>query len=176
MNPQNSSVRKIVMASMLATLTFVATRVIQIPLIGSGYVHLGDCFVLLSGWLMGPFYGAAAAGIGSMLADLLSPYAIYGPATLVIKALSAMLAAVTVAPFGRLFGRSDALARIASGISGGIVVPLGYFIFELWIFGFGVAIIDMPGIALKEVFGIVCAMLVFYALRKTKLIDRYFGG
>ena len=44
----------------MAALVYVATSIIQIPSPVNGYVNLGDCFVLLSGWLLGPWYGAAA--------------------------------------------------------------------------------------------------------------------
>jgi uncharacterized membrane protein len=174
MNRQNNFVQKLVMTSMLMALTFVATRIIQIPLAASGYVHLGDCFVLLSGWLLGPLYGAAAAGIGSMLADLLSPFAIYAPATLIIKGLSAMLAALSFKALNHLFKGHDPAVRIISGFCGGIVVPVGYFLFELLIYNFAVAAVDCIGISLKEIFGIVCAVLVYYALYRTKLIEKYF--
>ena len=66
----DKKIRKLVLAALLAALVCVATMVVQIPSPMQGYVNLGDCFVLLSGWLLGPWYGAAAAGIGSMLTDL----------------------------------------------------------------------------------------------------------
>ena len=69
---ENQKVRKLVLSALMAALVYVATSIIQIPSPVNGYVNLGDCFVLLSGWLLGPWYGAAAAGIGSMLVDLLS--------------------------------------------------------------------------------------------------------
>ncbi len=64
---ENQKVRKLVLSALMAALVYVATSIIQIPSPVNGYVNLGDCFVLLSGWLLGPWYGAAAAGIGSML-------------------------------------------------------------------------------------------------------------
>ena len=67
----DKKIRKLVLAALLAALVCVATMVVQIPSPMQGYVNLGDCFVLLSGWLLGPWYGGAAAGIGSMLVDLL---------------------------------------------------------------------------------------------------------
>ena len=42
------------------------TIVVQIPSPLGGYIHLGDMAVLLCGFLLGPIWGAAAAGIGSM--------------------------------------------------------------------------------------------------------------
>ena len=64
---ENQKVRKLVLSALMAALVYVATSIIQIPSPVNGYVNLGDCFVLLSGWLLGPWYGAAAAGIGSSM-------------------------------------------------------------------------------------------------------------
>ena len=90
----DKKIRKLVLAALLAALVCVATMVVQIPSPMQGYVNLGDCFVLLSGWLLGPWYGFAAGGIGSMLADLFLGYAHYAPGTLVIKGLMALVAAL----------------------------------------------------------------------------------
>ena len=81
--------KKIVFSALMASLTAAATMIIHIPSPFSGYIHLGDGLVLLSGMLLGPLAGAAAGGIGSMMADLLSGYAFYAPATLIIKGLAA---------------------------------------------------------------------------------------
>lgn len=98
---ENQKVRKLVLSALMAALVYVATSIIQIPSPVNGYVNLGDCFVLLSGWLLGPWYGAAAAGIGSMLVDLLSGYGHYVPGTLIIKGLDALVAALIFRALGR---------------------------------------------------------------------------
>lgn len=87
----DSKIKKMVLTALLAALTCVATMIIQIPSPMNGYVNLGDCFVLLSGWLLGPWLGFAAGGIGSMLADIFTGYAHYAPGTLVIKGLVALI-------------------------------------------------------------------------------------
>ena len=85
-------VRKLVVAALLSSFACVATMIIQIPNGIGGYFNLGDCIVLLCGWLLGPVYGALAAGVGTMLADIFASYVIYAPATFVIKALMAIVA------------------------------------------------------------------------------------
>ena len=83
--------RTIILTALLAALTTVATMVIRIPTPTLGYIHLGDGMVLICGILLGPGLGAAAAGIGSMLADLFAGAVAYMPGTLVIKALTALV-------------------------------------------------------------------------------------
>jgi len=51
-----------------------------------GFFNIGESMVFLSALLFGPFVGAFAGGVGSMLADLLLGYPHYAPATLIIKA------------------------------------------------------------------------------------------
>ena len=75
-------IKKIVVSALLAALTCVATMIIKIPSPLKGYINLGDCIVLVSGWLLTPGWGFLAAGLGSALADLFSGYIIYAPATL----------------------------------------------------------------------------------------------
>ena len=72
---QNNTTQRIVMAALLAALTCVATMIIKIPSPLKGYLNLGDCVVLLAGWMLSPTYGFLAAGLGSALADTFSGYA-----------------------------------------------------------------------------------------------------
>ena len=91
----------LVLAALFAALTYVATNIIRVPIPATdGYINLGDCVVLLGAFLLGPVYGAAAGGIGSALADILSGYAVFAPGTFVIKALIAVIAAALCAPDG----------------------------------------------------------------------------
>ena len=93
---RDANIKKLVLAALMAALTYVATSIVQIPSPMQGYVNLGDCIVLLSGWILGPWWGAAAGGIGSMLVDLLGGYGHYAPGTLVIKGCMALVAALIV--------------------------------------------------------------------------------
>lgn len=53
---QNNTTQRIVMAALLAALTCVATMIIKIPSPLKGYLNLGDCVVLLAGWMLSPTY------------------------------------------------------------------------------------------------------------------------
>ena len=80
------------MSALMAALTCVATIIIKIPSPLKGYLNLGDCVVLLAGWVLLPAYGFLSAGLGSALADLFSGYVIYAPATFIIKGCMALMA------------------------------------------------------------------------------------
>ena len=64
---KRNQIYKLVLTALLAALTYVMTRVVQVPTVG-GYTNLGDSMCLLAGLILGPWYGFAA---GSALADLL---------------------------------------------------------------------------------------------------------
>lgn len=124
--------KKLVVTSLLAALTCIATMIIKIQTPTFGYIHLGDGFVLLSGIILGPAYGALAGGIGSMFADIFSGYASWAPATLIIKALTAWLAGFLFHKFQYVFKGSGAryLSIIIGGLLGETLMVFGYFAYE----------------------------------------------
>ena len=155
---------KLVLSALMAALVYVATSIIQIPSPVNGYVNLGDCFVLLSGWLLGPWYGGAAAGIGSMLVDLLSGYGHYVPGTLIIKGVDAMAAALIFRALGR--GKTGMLV---SGIVGETIMVLGYFFYASLILGKGLAAAaSIPGNIVQGIAGIAIGMVLAVLLQKSK--------
>ena len=92
---KHNNLLKIVMTAVFAALCYISTTLIQIPIPATGgYINLGDCFVLLGAFLLGPVYGALAGGIGSALADILSSYTQYALGTFIIKAAMALCAAL----------------------------------------------------------------------------------
>lgn len=163
----DKKIRKLVYCALLAALTCVATLVIQIPAPVSGYVNLGDCVVLLSAFFLGPWYGAAAAGIGSMLADLLSGFAMYAPATLIIKALMAVAAALLY----RALPIKHGLIRTAiGGAVAEIIMIAGYLLYGgLLMDSFAASLAGVPGNAVQGCVGLILGVLLTAVLKKTPL-------
>ena len=155
--------KKMVISALFAALTFVATMVIQIRLTANGFVNIGDCMVVICGIFLGPVYGVAAAGIGSVLADIISGYFIYAPATFVIKALMAFFASVITKNKGIVS------AVIASFIAE-IIMIFGYFLYEIIIIGLPSALLGMPGNLLQAGFGFIGSIVLYVALSKNKYI------
>ena len=83
-------IRTMTRVALFAALTAVGAF-IRIPL-GYSSITLQTFFTAMAGCVLGPWYGFFAAGIGSALADLISGYAYYVPATFVIKGLVALVA------------------------------------------------------------------------------------
>jgi len=161
-------IRTLVISACFSALCCVATMVIQIPSPMNGYVNLGDCFVLLAGWILGPFYGLFAAGIGSCLADILTGYVYYAPATFLIKGLMAMICAYICQNKGASVGK-----RVASGIVAEIVMIAGYFLFAAVFLGNGLAAAaSIPGNVIQGIVGVAAAAVLYAMIGKTKIIGR----
>jgi uncharacterized membrane protein len=160
---------KIVLSALFASLTCIATLLIQIPMPATnGYINLGDGVVLLGAFLLGPVYGFAAGGLGSMLADLLLGYAVYAPGTFIIKGATALVAALLLrAMHGKLSG------LLAGGVLGELVMVLGYFAYEGLALGYGLAAAaSIPGNALQGVAGIAVGVLAYKTLHSVPAIKR----
>lgn len=88
----NDKTKTLALSGLLCSATLLLT-LLNVPLpSGYGFIHLGDAGVFLSVCLLTTPLGAAAAGVGSALADLILGYAMYAPATLIIKGLTALCA------------------------------------------------------------------------------------
>lgn len=120
--------KSLVVAALMCAFTCIATMIIQIPTPTLGYIHPGDCLVLLCGVILGPVVGPLAAGIGSAMADLLTGYAIYVIPTLVIKGVTAWIAAVVFRKLKAAWNRNQITVFIVAGILAEINMVFGYFI------------------------------------------------
>lgn len=161
---------KIVLTGLFAALCCVATF-ISVPT-SFGYANLGDCFVIASGLLLGPIWGAAAGGIGSMLTDIFLGYAQYAPATLIIKALMAFVAAVLYSRmYKKVFANKKIVALIISAVAAEIIMVVGYLLYEAFILGYGfAALASLSGNLLQGLAGILACIPVTKLLEKSKLI------
>lgn len=138
---KKASTFKIVITALFAALICVATMLVQIPIPATGgYANLGDGIILICAFLMNPVYAVTAAGLGSMLADILAGYISFAPGTLVIKAGVALIAALIYRRFGAKRGGKGALiSMIVAGILAEAFMVLGYFFYEAVLMGVGVA-------------------------------------
>lgn len=156
------------MSSLLAALVCVATMIIKIPSPLNGYINLGDCIVLLSGWLLPPIYGFVAAGLGSALADLFSGYIIYAPATFVIKGIMAVIACYGFKLLRKKF--TGALSRILCGAAAEIGMSLGYFIFEGFLYGFAPSVVNIPANIVQGVVGLILGVILMKVFEKNNIM------
>ncbi|MCM1335681.1 MAG: ECF transporter S component [Eubacterium sp.] len=170
---KNQKLLRLVFAAMFTALICVATLVIRVPSPTNGYVNFGDCFILVAAWVLGPFYGFAAGGIGSALADLFSGYAHYGPGTLVIKGLIALSAALVTRAVSRKAPRLRLLGYAAGAAVGEAIMIVGYFGYSALLLGKGFgAWASVPGNTVQGLFGLVAGTLVIRVLSATGVLKK----
>ncbi|MBO5779321.1 MAG: ECF transporter S component [Clostridia bacterium] len=152
---------RLTLSALFAALCCVMTMMVQIPVPTAGYIHFGDVFVLLSGWLLG-FHGVIAAGIGSMFADIFSGYAAYAPITFLDKAATAAVAWLVFALLRKVLPRKLAfVGLLLSAILGELVMAAGYIGYEWFLYGFGKAILNLVPYLIKGGISVALACLLY---------------
>lgn len=168
---KKTKIKMVVFSAMLASLTCVATMIIKIPTPLQGYANLGDCIVLLSAFLLPVSYGFCAAAIGSALADVLSGYAMYAPATFVIKGLMVIVAYFIYKQFTKK-DKKLLLGKIISGFIAEVVMVAGYFVFEGFMYGFGASLVNIPANAMQGLVGLIMGVLLINVFEKNKIFTK----
>lgn len=149
--------RQVALGGLLAACVTAAT-LLSIPLPGFRlYFNMGEGIIYTIALTRGPFYAAAAGGIGASLADLMLGYPLWAPFTLVIKGLEGFLV-------GSL--RKNRLLALAVGMS---VMIAGYTTLAGVLYGWKAAPVEFMTDVLQTGIGAGVALLL------TKALDRFRG-
>ncbi|WP_440059739.1 ECF transporter S component [Thermogladius sp. 4427co] len=113
--------RRALEAVVFTVLVYVSTIALQIyqPVTG-GYFNLGESMIYLAALVSTPLVAAIAGGVGASLADLSTGYAIFAPATFIIKFVEGYVAGVLVALFRRTKHKSIAAASVGAVYAAGL--------------------------------------------------------
>ena len=157
---------RIVIAAIAIALTYVFTAFVNITLpiaINGGLIHLGNVPLFLFAILFGKKVGALAGGFGMGLFDLLSPWAIWAPFTLVIVGLMGFVVGL-ISEKKKGFGWSVFAMLMAL-----IIKIVGYYFAEVIIYGNWVApFTSIPGNIIQVSVAAVIVMIVIEPLKKAK--------
>lgn len=151
----------------MAAMVCVATMIIKIPSPMKGYLNIGDCIVLLCGWLLAPGYGFVAAGLGSALADIFSGYFTYAPATFLIKGSMALIAFACFKLMNKRIGKLP--SQIVGAVLAEIAMVLGYFVFEGFMYGFIPSAVNIPANAVQGAVGLILGIILVKAFERLKI-------
>lgn len=117
--------------ALVGTLTGLAafsTLLIRIPVPATtGYFNLGDVFVIWAGLWLGPLGGLIVGAIGPALADAIG-FPQFVLATGVTKGIEGLVVGLLS------LGNPSLGRRTLAAISGGIVIVVGYFVFEAFVY------------------------------------------
>ena len=115
------------LAGVFTALVFVVTAYLHIP-INNGYIHIGDGIIYLAACLLPLPYGLAVGAGGALLADCLTGFAIWAPASVIIKALTTLL----------FSSKKDKIINLRNSlvlIPAAILCVGGYYLYEALIYG-----------------------------------------
>lgn len=158
-------VKRITITALFTAVIFVTTSFIKFP-ITLGYVHVGDVFILLGSYMLPLPFAILSASIGSMLADLLAGYVIYMPITFVAKGLMALVASL-------LFYKKASLLRYVIGaLVSSLVMVVCYFVFEGFVYGWGMAVANLPMQFIQPAIAVSIAGIMIFAFKKVPYVNR----
>ncbi len=155
----------ICLTAIFAALIAIATMVLQIPL-AYGYLNCGDLFIFCACFVLRPRYAAAAAGIGSAIADLIA-FPLYAPVTLVVKAIMAFTAGLI------MYKRPKIQYNLLAFVTAGIIMLAGYFVFEGFYYGWAGAIANIPLSSIQPAVCTAVALGVVEILKRVPQITAY---
>ena len=87
---KKKSTRLLCMAAIFTALVFVVTAYLHIPT-NNGYIHVGDGLIYLAACMLPWPYAVAVGAGGALLADCLTGFAVWAPASVIIKSVTALL-------------------------------------------------------------------------------------
>jgi uncharacterized membrane protein len=158
---------RVALLAILTAVTAVFTSVVKIPIAPTkGYLNLGDVAIYFTAFTFGPVSALIAGGVGTALADVLSPYAQWAPISLLVHGLqglvAGLIAAVPRSSRGRVFNPVWLIAAAA----GTAVMCAGYLAGGTLMVGFGPALVELPGNLLQNLAGVAGAIPLTIAVHQ----------
>lgn len=117
-----AKIRLITTTGLFSALIYVFTAYIHVPT-GAGYTHAGDGLIYLASCILPTPYAMIAGAVGGTLADGLSGFPVWIPATVIIKAVTALF-------FSNKSNKILTLRNILAIIPSGILCIVGYSLYE----------------------------------------------
>ncbi len=159
---RKKTLRLVAFCGISAAFVFLGTQ-LRIPT-AIGYMNLGDAVILIASYVIGPaaFFPAA---IGSAISDLIAGYPMYIIPTFVIKGLMGLTAGLIL----KHPGHSPGIAkRLLAGITAEIIMVLGYFGFEIFLYDLAAAAASVPFNLIQAAAALIIAVPVTYLLKNLK--------
>ena len=155
------SVLDVALTGVFTALVFVMTMFVQVQIIPAqgGLVHLGNVPLFFAAAFFGKKVGALCGGLGMALSDLVTPWQIYAPISLIVVGLMGLV-------FGMIVNKKPTFPKLLPAAALAIKLA-GYYIGEIFITGsFLVPLQSVPGNVIQIVTGAVIAIPVILVVRK----------
>lgn len=167
---RNQSVTKIVLAAIFISMVFVATYIgVPWPLSTGGYMHLGTLVMLIIAIAFGKEYGALAGGIGMGLFDVLSPWVVWAPGTLVVRLVMGYVVGFVAYDNKKEEQGTNVVRNVLAILAGMAVMIPGYYLYEaIFLTTFESALASIPGNLVQFTLGAFSLIIVPVIIRVKK--------
>ncbi len=169
---KNKQILKTVYSALFAALIFTGTEFLRIPL-PFGYFNFGDCLVLLSAFIIKGPYAIAASAIGSVMADILSGYTVYVPATLIIKSLMVIIFNAILKLISHKNEKPKTLFLIFGIVLSEFLMILGYFICDVFIYSFEGAATSIMGNIVQGIVATIVSLILIKLLERSNISKHF---
>lgn len=166
----DSTSKFVAFAAVMTAATALTTIVFQlyIPATG-GYFNLGESMVYVSALLFGPIVGCFSGGIGSMLADVLTGFYPYAPATLVVKGAEGFIVGwLSQRVWSKSYKSKNKRSSVLAGLAvGAFCFAMGIYLALMGVGGVVFSILSAEftvELAIWAVLSFVAASLVAYVI------------
>jgi uncharacterized membrane protein len=153
---KQKTVIQISLMAVMSALVAVGTLIVRIPNPMGGYFNVGDVMIFVSALTFNPLIGGVAGGLGSAIADIIG-FPVFAIPTLIIKGLEGLLA-------GLITNKKSIYRDIIAVLVAGAEMVTGYFLVEVYLWGIGAALAEVPAniaqIALGGLIGIPVALIL----------------
>ncbi|MBE6903742.1 MAG: TIGR04002 family protein [Ruminococcaceae bacterium] len=124
---KKENIKLMCLAGVFTAIVFVFTAYLHIP-IHTGYIHIGDGFIYLASCILPLPYAVFVGAGGALLADCLTGFALWAPASVIIKA-------ITVFFFCRKTHKIISKRNIFALVPSSLICIGGYYIYDALITG-----------------------------------------
>lgn len=153
-----NNVKKICFTAIFTAIIYVFTAYLHFPS-HTGYTHVGDAFIYISACLLPTSYAIFAGSFGALLADCLTGFAIWAPASVLIKGF----AVLCFSSKGKIITVKNILALLL----GTVLCIGGYYLYDAIIFSsFTAALVGIPGYITQSVLSSALFIMLGISLDK----------
>ena len=157
-------IKRMCVTGVLTAVVFVCTAYLHIPS-HTGYTHIGDAFIFLAACVLPLPYAVFVGAGGALLADCLTGFALWAPASVFIKA-------ATVLCFSRRSRRIVSWRNLLALVPSAALCIGGYYLYDALITGNFIApLAGIPGYVVQSVMSTVLFVVVGIAWDKCRITD-----
>jgi TIGR04002 family protein len=170
---QQKLIQNIVKTALFAAIILAVTGYLpRIPVAGGagGYIHLGDVIIYIAASILPTQYACIAGALGAGLADAMTGFAIWSPATMIVKALMAVM-------FTPKSAKTLPVRNIIAVLPAGIICVVGYYLYEcLLTSSFTVPLVSVPFNLIQAGLSAVIYIIFAFALDKINIKSKIERG